>query len=192
MDLNEKMIIEKQNLILRDMIESDIEDYVLWFTKDIEWQDYDAPWEKEESNISTELKKWTNYYIYKKNSANKLRNRFEIEYNGVHIGWVISYYINDKYEYVSSFTSEKTFLAIGIDICNLNYQGNGIGTKALSALIDYYNSIGIKELYTQTWSGNIRMIKLAHKLGFVECDKKIGIREVNNNKYDALTFVLYK
>lgn len=31
------MYIKYQNIILRDMIESDIEDYVRWFTTETEW-----------------------------------------------------------------------------------------------------------------------------------------------------------
>jgi len=32
-------------LILRDMKESDIEDYVRWFTTETEWGNWDSPWE---------------------------------------------------------------------------------------------------------------------------------------------------
>ena len=32
-------------LVLRDIIESDIVDYVRWFTKEIEWGKWDSPWE---------------------------------------------------------------------------------------------------------------------------------------------------
>ena len=37
------MIIEFDDIILRDMIESDIEDYVRWFTVEREWENWDAP-----------------------------------------------------------------------------------------------------------------------------------------------------
>ena len=43
------MKIESDNIILRDMIESDIEDYVRWFTVEREWENWDAPWEKEDT-----------------------------------------------------------------------------------------------------------------------------------------------
>ena len=39
------MRIEFENIILRDMIASDIEDYVRWFTTETEWSNMDAPWE---------------------------------------------------------------------------------------------------------------------------------------------------
>ena len=51
--------IEFDNMILRDMIESDIEDYVRWFTVEREWESWDAPWEKEHTCEETERKKWT-------------------------------------------------------------------------------------------------------------------------------------
>ena len=50
--------------------------------------------------------------------------------------------------------------------------------------------IGADEIYTQTWSGNVRMIRCAEKLGFVECNRNIGTREVDGQCYDGLTFRL--
>lgn len=49
-------------LILRDMRESDIEDYVRWFTKETEWGNWDAPWEAFEASEEEERKSWTEYY----------------------------------------------------------------------------------------------------------------------------------
>ncbi len=50
------------------MIESDIEDYVRWFTSDTEWGNWDAPWESYLSNDEKkERKEWTDYYNYEKN-----------------------------------------------------------------------------------------------------------------------------
>ena len=54
--------------------------------------------------------------------------------------------------------------------------------------MSYYFENGVNELYTQTWSGNVKMIRCAEKLGFVECDKDVGAREVDGQKYDGLTF----
>ena len=68
--------------------------------------------------------------------------------------------------------------------------GNGIGTNALCAFMNYYFENGVDELYTQTWSGNVRMLRCAEKLGFVECNRNVGTREVDGQKYDGLTFRL--
>jgi RimJ/RimL family protein N-acetyltransferase len=56
--------------------------------------------------------------------------------------------------------------------------------------MNYYFGSGVDALYTQTWSGNTRMIRCAEKLGFVECNRYVGIREVEGKAYDALTFRL--
>ena len=44
-------------LILRDMTEQDIEDYVRWFTSDTEWGEWDAPWESIPGNSEQEERK---------------------------------------------------------------------------------------------------------------------------------------
>ena len=55
--------------------------------------------------------------------------------------------------------------------------------------IVYLTEHGLKDIYIQTWSGNERMIALAKKLGFVEFKRKGGIRIVNEEKYDAITYI---
>ena len=80
--------------------------------------------------------------------------------------------------------------AIGIDICDPDVWGSGIGTSALRAFINYYFEHAVDELYTQTWSGNVRMLRCAEKLGFVECNRNVGTRKVGGQKFDGLTFRL--
>ena len=186
--------IKCEEIILRDMIESDIEDYVRWFTRETEWSNTDAPWEPIKSDEKTEQIAWTKYYESVKNIPNDVcRWKFEIEWNGRHIGWVSSYHIDENYEWTGEIKDGQTvYRAIGIDICEPNAWGRGVGTNALRAFMNYYFENGMDELYTQTWSGNLRMIRCAEKLDFVECNRNIGIREVNGQKYDGLTFKLTK
>ena len=56
--------------------------------------------------------------------------------------------------------------------------------------IKYLKERGHHFLYIQTWSGNIPMIKVIEKLGFKEYFRKIDYREVKNEKYDAITYIL--
>ena len=188
------MEIKFENIILRDMIESDIADYVRWFTMEREWENWDAPWEKEDTDEETERRSWTEYYESVKDLPDDVRRwKFEIEWNGRHIGWVSSYMMNENYGWIGADTiqpGQTVYRAIGIDICEPNVWGNGIGTNALRAFLNYYFDSGVTELYTQTWSGNIRMIRCAEKLGFVECNRYVGIRQVNGKTYDGLTFCL--
>ena len=188
------MRIVFDNIILRDMIESDIEDYVRWFTVEREWENWDAPWEKEDKDEETERTSWREYYeSVKYRPDDVLRWKFEIEWNGRHIGWVSSYCIDENYEWVGKIKDGQTvYRAIGVGICEPNLWGKGIGTNALRAFMNYYFENGVDELYTQTWSGNVRMLSCAKKLGFKECDRDIGEREVDGQKYDGLTFKIGK
>lgn len=58
---------------------------------------------------------------------------------------------------------QVVYRAIGIDICEPDVWGNGIGTNALRAFMNYYFEKGVDELYTQTWSGNVRIAPLCQK-----------------------------
>lgn len=188
------MRIEHKNIVLRNMIESDIENYVRWFTTETKWSDADAPWEPIKSDEETERNSWREYYEAVKDIPDAARRRkFEIEWNGRHIGWVSSYLIDENYEWIGKTEEGQIFYrAIGIDICESDVWGNGIGTNALRAFMNYYFENGVDELYTQTWSGNVRMLRCAQKLDFVECNRNVGIREVNGEKYDELTLKVEK
>ena len=179
------MEIKCEDIILREMVESDIEDYVKWFTKEIEWGDWDAPWEPFNLDEEIERKEWTDYYNSVKDlSEDVVRWKFEIEKDGIHIGWVSAYTDLDWVE------NEAEIPAVGISIPEISYRKNGIGTKALKGFIDYWRKQGNTFVFTQTWSGNYPMIRVAEKLGFKEIARKKDYREVKGEKYDALTFRL--
>ncbi len=188
------MRIEYDDIILRDMIESDIEDYVRWFTVEREWENWDAPWESGDTCEEAERKAWTDYYNSVKDFPDDARRwKFEIEWNGRHIGWVSSYCIDENYEWVGAMQDGPTvYRAVGIDICEPDLCGRGLGTGALRAFINYIFENGVNELYTQTWSGNARMLRCAEKLGFAECGRDVDALEVNGHRYDGLTLKIRK
>ena len=84
----------------------------------------------------------------------------------------------------------RTSVAIGIGICDSNVWGRGLGSRAIAAMILYFLENGIRDIYTQTWSGNIRMVRCAEKIGFVECNRIVGNRHIRGYVYDGLTFQL--
>ena len=132
------MQIKFDNIVLRDMIESDIEDYVRWFTTETEWSNTDAPWEPIESDEETERTSWREYFESVKDLPDDVRRwKFEIEWNGRHIGWVSSYPIDENYEWIGEVKDGQTvYRAIGIDICEPDVWGKGVGTNALRAFIN--------------------------------------------------------
>ena len=189
------MKIEYKDIILRDMTEADIEDDIRRFTLETDWSNWDAPWEPlpDISNTDSYRKK---ELLKLAEPKDKIRWGFEIETaEGNHIGTVNSYMINENFEWISVKDikpGDKAFRTVGISICESSFCGKGFGTKALAAFINYYLENVEDEIYCQTWSGNIRMVKCAEKLGFEICKRKIDYREVNGKKYDGLTYKLNK
>ena len=75
------MKLKYKNIILRDMEENDLDDYIRWNTTETEWQDWDAPWEIDKCTPFTEqvafAKRLVNNYLVPDNPDN-VRKRFEI------------------------------------------------------------------------------------------------------------------
>lgn len=183
------MEIMGQKVFLRDLIKEDIEDRIRWETVETEWLQWDAPWELEEVFNPEEYLDLMNKKLSQPQDPNRLRYGFQICINDgtkKHIGWVNSYYIDDNYCY----TKNRGKLTIGIDIPDLSSRRKGYATEAWCLFIKYLLDNGIEEIYTQTWSGNIRVIGLMEKLGFVECNREKDFRLVRGELYDGLTFKL--
>ncbi|MBO4847931.1 MAG: GNAT family N-acetyltransferase [Clostridia bacterium] len=175
----------RERVSLRGMVRDDIGDYVRWFTTVTGWMDTDAPWERETASEEEERRAWTEYYDAVGDlPADAERRKYEIEYRGVHVGWVCSYFDLD---YVPN---PDMIPAVGIDIPEESARGFGVGTAALGMFIDELRRRGAGRVFTQTWSGNAAMLRTAGKLGFVPYAAAEGIREVDGKAYDALTLVL--
>lgn len=188
------MEIKYQDVILRDFRESDIEDEIRWMNIDTAWMKADTPWEEFEPSDPDELRQ-----IWMDNIQNMppdaLRWRLEIEVDGKHIGFVSAYFVDENFEWISFMDVKedtKVHRALGIEICEPDYWCRGIGAKALSAFMQYHSEHGGSDYVLETWSGNHRMVKCAEKLGFTVCKRDVGIREVNGEKYDAITMILRK
>lgn len=179
-------------IILRDMIQDDVIDYVSWFSKDTEWMKWDAPWERD-IEVDENVLYNRFYQIYHRNSTqmkdDDMRHRFQICIQNdekTHIGWISSYMIDDQFNY----NIHGKHQAIGLDIPSLKYRGKGYGYSAIMTFIDYLHEYDIHDIYLQTWSGNTRMIEVATKLGFKEVNRYANLRLVNGKTYDALTFMI--
>lgn len=185
------MRIEYQNIVLRDREERDIADWYRWQTEETAWGDWDAPWEgfeplEEEGYRQRELEAL-------RRPLPAHRTRLEIDGpGGRHAGWVTAYRLDEDFNWRGSSDGDDrgTRWALGIDLCESALWSGGLGTRAFTAWVRCWLEAGYTDLYTQTWSGNVRMIGLAEKLGFRECRRKPGVRQVRGGTYDALTFRL--
>ena len=162
-------------------------------TEKTEWQLWDGPWEYEglteeqkKENLQKYIKALEEWAAICESLSDEMpRKSFQIcTPEGEYVGWCGSYFINED----CCIDENGDRLAIGIDLPEENARGKGLATHALRLFMAYLHSLGFTELYTQTWSGNERMIGLAEKLGFTECCRKPGLRTVRGQQYDGLTF----
>ncbi|MCD4826225.1 MAG: GNAT family N-acetyltransferase [Acholeplasmataceae bacterium] len=177
-------------IILRDISKKDVNDYIIWNTEIVEWQNWDAPWE-EDTLTKVHIEEKYLKILSKSTTLDPkmIRKRFEICINdndNTHIGWIIFYYIDENFKYIK----QKGFCTIGLDIPDPSHRKKGYGTSAIITYINYLKSHNIEEFYIQTWSGNLAMVSLANKLGFVECNRYSNFKVVNNKKYDSITLKL--
>ncbi len=181
------MRIRCRSVTLRDRCEADLEDILRWNTVQIWWKDWDAPWE------NTPPRPGENAAARDARIRKALRDRYErplpelrtvLEVDGpggVHLGWTNRYLIGPA----------RDRLAIGIDLPDLACGGRGVATIAFALHAEFrFKTEGCPRLYTETWSGNLPMVGLAMRAGFVECEREVGRREVRQRSYDALCFVL--
>lgn len=187
------MILKDDTVLLRDFKREDIAKRIEWETEQTEWQLWDGPWEYEglteeqkKENLQKYIKAMEGWAtLYETLSDEMPRKSFQIcTPEGEYVGWCGSYFIDDDYNIVD----DGDRLAIGIDLPEESVRGKGLATHALQLFMAYLRTLGFTELYTQTWSGNVRMIKLAEKLGFTECSRESKECTVRGQQYDGLTF----
>lgn len=191
--MGQNMNISLDEVVLRDYQLSDVEDEVRWTNEDTAWFYADTPWMKMEPVDPDELRA-DMVEIMSKMPEDSIRWRFEIEVDGRHIGMVSSYFLDESFAYTpwESIDQSKnaednhSIRALGIEICEMDCWGKGIGTKALTAFMDYYRSFGEHRFLLETWSGNARMLGCARKLGFTEVKRQTGAHVVDGKEYDAL------
>jgi len=187
------MKITIDGITLRDYLPSDVEDEIRWTNTDTAWFYADTPWMTMEPVDPDELRA-DMMEIMSHMTEDAIRWRFEIEVDGRHVGMVSSYYLDENYEATpwESIDQRKnaeenhSIRALGIEICEMDCWGKGIGTKALTAFMEYYRSLGEHRFLLETWSGNTRMLGCAGKLGFTEVSRTKAAYVVNGREYDAL------
>ncbi len=176
------VIAEGENVLLRDGVKSDIESYIRWWDEG-EWQEYDAPWEVEQEDMSKKKRRKLFKKLYMAEKEHP-RKRAVISTNkGVPIGWVNRYQDREDFD----------FWYIGIDICEDDYLGRGSGTQALRLWIDYlFENSEIHKIALRTYSFNTRMQRVAEKLGFVEEGVEREVKEWKGRYIDLYIYGLLR
>lgn len=184
-DRYQALKIPYMDIVLRDLRKEDLDDEIRWMNVETAWMKADTPWEDyppvDEAQLRARMTEKLDSL-----PPEAMRSRLEIEKDGKHIGFVCGYFLDENYQPLDSGSTATGFWTLGIEICEPAYWGQGIGTKALSAFIDYYRRNGETTFLLETWSGNPRMVCCAQKLGFTVCQRKTGAYLVDGVSYDGL------
>jgi len=160
MNTKTKLLAIGEQIILRDVILSDIDRYVYWQTHG-EWREYDAPWEGYRDTLPPENEKNIRSYFLELIESEKPSPR---------IGCMIVHKDDDRL--IGSVTryGDKRFsdvFYLGINICEDEYLNNGLGTEALKLWINYlFENSSVHKIECHTWSLNPRMMHVNEKLQF--------------------------
>jgi len=169
-----KLIGEK--VLLREATEEDINELYYW--------------KYEEKN--QEAKKWNAPYITEeKLTKEEYMKSWEKEYElFLGVPRLLAVIIDEKaVGTVSCYWVDKhtNWLETGIVIYDSAYWSGGYGTEAYRMWIDFlFESTHLHRLGMSTWSGNIRMIKTAAKIGMKEEARIREARIVNSERFDSI------
>ncbi|WP_074599141.1 GNAT family N-acetyltransferase [Sediminibacillus halophilus] len=147
-------------------------------------------WKYEEAEQAA--KKWNGPYIPEERVS---KQEYDVSWRreepiapGVPASLII-YVENQLIGYVGAYWVDKNtnWLETGIVIYDKDYWNGGYGTEAYKRWIDFlFQQTDLHRLGMSTWSGNVRMIKVAEKIGMKEEARIRDARIVDNKYYDAI------
>ncbi len=174
------------NLIIRELEMKDLNDYLYWNHPSREFHKFNGPYygRKNEEELTKYIEEMKELLL--KGEINVLKNKKIIVNKDTDeiIGQVNWYWKSE----------ETLWMEVGIVIFNEDYWGKGIGYKALRMWIDdiFNEKPELVRLGLSTWSGNLRMMSLAEKLGLTKEAVYRKARIVNNEYYDAISYGILK
>ena len=135
-----------------------------------EWKKWDAPYYPHVTMTYED-------FLDKKEQMVNQGDYWGIEVDGELIG-MVSYYWEHK---------PSLWLEMGILIYEPKYWSGGYGTKALTMWIDHlFNDMPLVRVGLTTWSGNVRMIRVAEKLGMTMEARIRKVRYWEGVYYDSI------
>lgn len=170
------MITINHELTLTDLNDTDLNDFYWWIYIDKEQhaKKWNGPYIKEEDMTFEAFK---TLYTQDKYLSHNALSCMAIKYNGVFIG-IVSAFWKD--------TSSK-WLECGIVIYVKDKWEQGLGSQIFNTWIDHlFSNTDANRIGISTWSGNIRMMRVACKNGMMEEGRIRKARWVNGDYYDAI------
>lgn len=172
--------LQYKDIYFRDFQPEDLVNYRRWYTEETAWMQWDAPWKTKEEGFKEKALNQLEKQAQK--PVRGIRGSLEICHKeGVHIGRVSSYYLDQEYQR----------LAIGIGIRESSYWRKGLGKTALSLWLAYlFHNTGRNWLFCETWSGNEPMIFLAKTMGFIVVQHRPAYQVVDEKPVHGYIFAL--
>ncbi|WP_139692375.1 GNAT family N-acetyltransferase [Sporolactobacillus terrae] len=173
---------EGKQIVVRDWIPADKDDWIYWTSPGRYWQTFDGPYysrrSKEEvvEQVEAHYEKMSNGTLASPRTRLAIADKRTDKLLG-NVGW----YWESK---------ETNWLCAGIAIFDPKFWGDGRGYEAFGLWTDYLFQAmpEIVRVDLRTWSGNFGMMKLAEKLSYTKeaCFRKARI--VDGNYYDSIGF----
>ncbi|SET52243.1 Protein N-acetyltransferase, RimJ/RimL family [Salinibacillus kushneri] len=163
-----------EKLLLREASDEDIDELYYWKFEEKEQaaKNWNGPYIPEEKISREEYRKQWNHNIF-----SEIPGSLIIIANGKTIAYVGSYWVDQN----------TNWLETGIVIYNKNFWNGGYGFEAYKRWIDFlFSATDLHRLGMSTWSGNLRMIKVAEKVGMQEEARIRKARTVDGKYFDAI------
>ena len=174
--------MDGEQIRLRDFMAKDLARYEAYLAPEQEWRRWDGPyrpagdaeWIRKHMDMVRRQIEGDEFDRPRRRQVIASRDSDAL------LGTVSRYWISE----------ETHWPAIGIGIYDPAWWGKGIGFEALTLWCDYlFASLpDIVRIDMRTWSGNERMIRLAHRLGFKEEARFRNARIVRDEHFDGLGF----
>lgn len=177
---------KQMEIILRELEIKDLEDYLYWNHPSREFHKFNGPYygKRSEEELIKYVEEIEDQLL--KGERNVLKDKKIIANKDTDeiIGQVNWYWKSQ----------ETLWKEVGIVIFNENYWGKGIGYTALKMWINeiFAENPKLIRLGLSTWSGNLRMMRLAEKLGLKKEAVYRKARIVDNKFYDSVSYGILK
>lgn len=170
----------EQRVILRDWEVRDLDPYVAWMEPGHRWQSLDAPYLPHPAIDVAQLERMRRRIVEGNFDTPRSRLIVADAATGEMIGNVSRYWES----------VETDWLAMGILLYDPRHWGRGLGTEALGRWTEYLfaEMPQLVRLGLRTWSGNVGMMRVAARLGFVEEARFRRARIVDGVYHDSLGY----
>ena len=175
------MVIEGRKIVLRDWVMDDLPVYEGWLSNDFEWKQFNGPYYvMDESKVPERIGRLRKAIEAAEWSNPRRRLVIAARETDAFVGLVSRYWESE----------ETNWLSVGIVIYDPTNWSGGLGFEALGIWSDYIFTAmpELVRLGLGTWSGNVRMMRLAEKLGYVEEARRRMARIVRGEYYDSMGY----